>query len=149
MPNASRSVQRLRDAGYVVVVVTNQPDIGNGLVDAGVVEEMHRRLRERVAVDAILVCPHGQSARCDCRKPRPGMLVTAAKQLQIDLATSYMVGDRASDVDAGRMAGCHTIFIDRHYAEGGPDCVDATAGSLQDATAYILSRPSPREFRAK
>lgn len=145
VPNASKSVQRLKDAGLVVVVVTNQPDVGHGLVSIEVVEAIHRRLQERVPVDAILTCPHRQTEGCDCRKPLPGMLLTAARRFQIDLSRSFMVGDRTSDVEAGRSAGCRTIFIDRHYAEGGPSKVDARARSLQAATAYILSQGnSPR-----
>lgn len=145
VPNASKSVQRLKDAGFIVVVVTNQPDVGHGLVSMEVVEAMHRRLQERVPVDGILTCPHRQKEGCDCRKPLPGMLLTAARRFQVDLSRSFMVGDRTSDVEAGRSAGCRTIFIDRHYAEGGPLEVDARARSLQAATAYILSQGnSPR-----
>lgn len=139
VPNASTIVQRLKDAGFLVVVVTNQPDIGNGLSSLDLVEEMHRRLRERVAVDGILMCPHRQTDRCSCRKPKPGMLLTAARRYGIDLSRSFMVGDRTSDVEAGRNAGCRSVFIDRGYAEGGPSDVEARTGSLQGAAAYILS----------
>lgn len=140
VPNASKSVQSLKDAGYLVVVVTNQPDIGNGLVSAAVVEQMHQRLRERVPVDAIFTCPHAQTAGCECRKPKSGMLRDAAQALNIDLPRSFMVGDRASDVQAGRSAGCRTVFIDRKYAEPPPTNADALVRSLGGAAAFILSR---------
>ncbi len=141
LPGATQSVRRLRRAGYAVVVVTNQPDIGNGVVAPETVAAMHERLRLRVAVDDIFVCPHSQNDGCDCRKPRPGMLLSAARKHRLDLARSYMVGDRASDVEAGRRAGCHTIFIDRGYAEARPESADATLRSLNAAAAFILSHP--------
>jgi len=149
VPNASRSVQSLKEHGYVVVVVTNQPDIGNGLVGADIVEQMHQRLRARVSVDAVLTCPHRPSDDCDCRKPRPGMLLSAARSHEIDLSRSFMVGDRASDVEAGRRAGCRTVFIDRRYAEAGLDRADVTVRSLQGAAAYILLRSLSPGFGAK
>ncbi len=144
VPNAAESVRRLKDAGFLVVVVTNQPDIGSGHVGAEVVEQMHDRLRERVAVDAILMCPHSQTDGCECRKPGPGMLLAAAKQYRIDLSRSYMVGDRPSDISAGRSAGCRTVFIDRRYAEGGAPDANFQVRSLQAAVTQILSQGGER-----
>ncbi len=140
VPNAAKSVSRLKDAGFLVIVVTNQPDIGNGHVRAEVVEQMHDRLRKCAAVDAILVCPHSQTDGCECRKPGPGMLLAAAKRFKIDLSRSYMVGDRPSDVAAGLSAGCRTVFIDRRYAEGSPLLSNFRARSLQAAVTQILSQ---------
>ena len=104
----------LKRAGFLVIVVTNQPDIGNGLVPAAVVEAMHAKLRGRVAVDDIRVCPHRQDEGCACRKPKPGLLRAAARDWRIDLKGSYLVGDRDGDIVAGKAAGCYTLLINRH-----------------------------------
>ena len=138
-PDAAQSLARLKAAGYLLVVVTNQPDIGNALVSMEVVNEMHRRMAEQLPIDRIEICPHPGSAGCDCRKPRPGMLIEAARQCGIDLADSVMVGDRSSDVEAGRAAGCRTIFLDLDYAnEEKPAAADFTVRSLAAATDVIL-----------
>lgn len=137
LPYAAASVRRMHELGYVVVVVTNQPDIGNGLVDAREVDVMHRKLADATQVDDIFMCPHRQDEGCACRKPRPGMLLAAAKKHGISLRDSYMVGDRRSDVEAGQRAGCRTIFIDRAYAEARPTGNDATVTSLKAATDFI------------
>lgn len=139
LPGTAKAVAALRGAGFRTVVVTNQPDIGNGLVDRATVEAMNDRLRSRTGVDDIMVCPHRQDMGCACRKPAPGMLLSAARH-GIDLGRSYMVGDRWSDVAAGRAAGCFTIFIDRGYREGCPETPDAVAASLPAAVGLILSR---------
>ena len=139
VPGAAAAVRALKQAGFAVIVVTNQPDIGNGLVDATVVDAMHEKLWARMPVDDIKVCPHRQDAGCDCRKPKPGLLIAAAKERGIDLTTSFMVGDRWSDVVAGQAAGCYTIFIDRDYGETRSATPDFKARSLSSATRLILS----------
>jgi D-glycero-D-manno-heptose 1,7-bisphosphate phosphatase len=140
LPGAARVVRDLKQAGFLVIVVTNQPDIGNGLVDSAAVHEMHAKLRARVPVDDIRMCPHSQDAGCACRKPKPGMLLAAAKQWKIDLKNSYIVGDRDGDIFAGKAAHCHTILINRYYSE--PRCAvpDKKVGSLIAAARFILSR---------
>jgi transaldolase len=138
-PDAAASLARLKAAGYLLVAVTNQPDIGNGLVSADTVNEMHRRMSQALPIDRIEMCPHSQSEACDCRKPKPGMLVTAASDCGIDLAESVMVGDRSSDVEAGRAAGCKTIFVDLDYvSELKPASPDFTVRSLAEAADVIL-----------
>ena len=138
LPGVKGAVTKLHDAGFLVVVVTNQPDIANGLVAHEVVEAMHARLRARVPVDAIEVCPHGQHDECACRKPKPGLLVGAAQRLSIDLEQSFLVGDRWKDIVAGREVGCYTVFVDRGYQEAKPVEADAVARSLPEATRVIL-----------
>jgi D-glycero-D-manno-heptose 1,7-bisphosphate phosphatase len=147
LPGARAAIDDLKRAGLLVIVVTNQPDIGNGLVEASVVEQMHARLRRTLAVDDIRMCPHRQDAGCDCRKPRPGMLRDAARAHGIDLARSFMVGDRASDVEAGAAAGCYTVFLDRRYGENaGRDIrADVTVRSLPEAARHLLSRIESRQ----
>jgi D-glycero-D-manno-heptose 1,7-bisphosphate phosphatase len=116
-PDAPEALSRLKAAGYKLIVVTNQPDVGKGLVPQLVADEMHERLRKALPVDLIKACFHTQAVNCACRKPKPGMLLDAARELGIDLEKSYMVGDRASDGEAGEAAGCRTIFIDLGYDE--------------------------------
>lgn len=139
MPNSSRSVKMLKENGYKVIVVTNQPDIGHGKVTLDVVEAMHEKLREKTKVDDVYLCAHRQDEGCECRKPKPGMLFNASEKYGLDLSNSFMVGDRASDIEAGKKAGCRTIFINRHYAEPRPINQDVTVNSLQKAVNYILS----------
>ncbi|CAA7612112.1 HAD-IIIA family hydrolase [Magnetospirillum sp. UT-4] len=139
-PGTTAAVARLKAAGLVVIVVTNQPDIGNGLVDAATVAAMNARLRQRVPVDDILVCPHRQTDGCDCRKPKPGMLIEAAARHRIDRSRSFLVGDRASDIVAGQGAGCYTLYVRRGYAEASPQRPDACVRSLGQAVNVILDR---------
>lgn len=121
-PDAVASCQKLKAAGFVLVIVTNQPDVGRGTQSQAVVEAMHARLRQLIPeLDRIEVCyapgqgqPHPENRR---RKPAPGMLLDAAAALGLDLARSWMVGDRYGDVEAGHAAGCRSIFLDWGYAE--------------------------------
>jgi D-glycero-D-manno-heptose 1,7-bisphosphate phosphatase len=138
-PDAPAALSRLRAAGFKLIVVTNQPDVGKGLIAEDVVSEMHDRLRRAMPVDAIKACLHTQSAGCACRKPKPGMLIEAARELQIDLTQSYMVGDRAIDVEAGEAAGCRTVFIDLDYRERRPEAPTFTVRSVSEAADCILN----------
>lgn len=137
-PDALRSVSSLKAAGYRVIIVTNQPDVGAGIVERAVVEAMHQQLLRELPVDDIEVCYHTKQDGCDCRKPKPGMIMRAARRHAIDCANSIMVGDRASDVEAGRAAGCRTIFIDLGYRDENPERPDHVVSSLGEAAAVIL-----------
>jgi D-glycero-D-manno-heptose 1,7-bisphosphate phosphatase len=110
-PFVPGAMKQIRDAGYLVVIVTNQPDISRGFLKQEVLDEMHQILRTLCQVDAIYVCPHDNSDACLCRKPLPGMLLEAASDFSIDLNSSWMIGDRDSDIQAGQKAGCSTIMI--------------------------------------
>lgn len=134
------AVDCLKQAGYLVIVVTNQPDVGNGKVRKEIIEQMHDKLRKLMPLDNICVCYHSQIEGCDCRKPKPGMLLKSAKNFVIDLSTSFIVGDRRSDIEAGKAAGCKTIFIDRQYHEPAPQSPDASCKSLTDAVTFILNK---------
>jgi len=138
-PEALPALTRLNAAGYVLIVVTNQPDIGNRLVDPAEVAAMNAQLAAALPVAEVIVCPHAQTDGCACRKPRPGMLLDAARRHDIDLAVSVMVGDRAGDVAAGQAAGCRTIWIDRGYAEPAPPNPDLIVASLSAAVGAILA----------
>lgn len=133
-------MDRLRRAEFKVVVVTNQPDVGEGRVPREIVEEMNARLRGSMRLDAVKVCYHAKAQQCACRKPNPGMLLDAAAELGIDLAASVMVGDRASDIEAGARAGCRTALVDLgDAAETRSATPDKVVASLDEATDWILS----------
>ncbi len=148
LPGVARATLRLRQAGFLIVVVTNQPDIGNGRVAAATVAAMHQKLRQRLAPDAIEMCPHAQGDGCACRKPRPGLLNRAARRFGIDFARSFLVGDRWSDVVAGQAVGCYTIFVDRGYRDGRPVSPDAVVASLPAAASLIIELASSRRIRS-
>jgi len=138
-PAAKATLDRLKAAGYLLVVVTNQPDVGHGIIVQSTIEAMHERMRRELPIDCIEVCCHTQAADCACRKPKPGMLLNAARGYGIDLKNSFMIGDRASDITAGRLAGCKTIFIDLDYAsESKPQTHDYSVRSLREAGDIIL-----------
>jgi D-glycero-D-manno-heptose 1,7-bisphosphate phosphatase len=129
----------MKSADFRLIVVTHRPDVGNAVIHKTVVEEMHRWLAEQLSVDAIEVCYHRQSDGCDCRKPKPGMIWRAADRLGLDCARSFMIGDRASDIEAGWRAGCTTIFIDLGYVYEPPERPDFIVSSLSEATKIVLS----------
>jgi D-glycero-D-manno-heptose 1,7-bisphosphate phosphatase len=140
LPDVAPACAKLKSAGFLLVVATNQPDVGRGTLSRDVVEEIHRFMRQQLALDRVEVCYHpGKSeSECDCRKPAPGMLVTAAQELGIDLGRSWMVGDRWRDIDCGYAAGCRTIFIDRGYSEKLRQLPDYRAAGLLEAAELIL-----------
>jgi D-glycero-D-manno-heptose 1,7-bisphosphate phosphatase len=146
LPGVEDAVRRLKEHGYLVIVITNQPDVANRLTERATVEAMHDIVRTRLLIDDIKICFHNDAAGCDCRKPKPGLILAAAAEYGIDLARSYMVGDRWRDVAAGRAAGCFTIFIDYSYAQDGPNFPDVVVKSLPEAAAIILRREE--DFRA-
>ena len=139
LPGVAAAIRELKAAGLLVIVVTNQPDIGNGLVSEAAVDAMHEKLQRLLPVDDVRLCPHKQSAGCACRKPKPGMLVEAARTWNIDLERSFMVGDRSGDIVAGQAVGCYTLFVDRGYAEPAPQSPDKRVKSLPSAVKVILS----------
>ena len=138
LPGVAGACERLRAAGFVLIVVTNQPDVARGTLSAEAVEEMHRELRQTLPLDDVAVCFHDDADGCDCRKPQPGMLLAAAERWGVDLATSFLVGDRWRDVEAARRAGCGAIFVDRGYAETIASEPDATVKNLEEAAEWIL-----------
>jgi D-glycero-D-manno-heptose 1,7-bisphosphate phosphatase len=133
---------RLKEAGFLLVVVSNQPDVGRGTQRRTVAEAINKKLAKAIPVlDRIEVCFHaGEDFGdvCDCRKPKPGMLFRAAAALGIDIPTSYMIGDRWRDVDCARAAGCYAIYIDGGYDESLRQQPDVTVTTFGDAVAAVL-----------
>jgi D-glycero-D-manno-heptose 1,7-bisphosphate phosphatase len=116
LPGAKNSLAALSRLGLAVVVVTNQSVIGRGQVPASVVDDIHRRMMAEVAayggrIDRVVCCPHHPDEKCNCRKPKPGMLLQVADEMGIDLCRSYMIGDAASDLMAGQCVGCQTFMV--------------------------------------
>jgi D-glycero-D-manno-heptose 1,7-bisphosphate phosphatase len=141
LPGVPEAVRRLHDAGFLVIGATNQPDVARGTQSRAVVEAMNERLLAAMPLAAILVC-YEDGDDCPRRKPNPGLLLEAARSYGIDLPASFMVGDRWRDVEAGRRAGCRTVFIDLGYDERRPDPpADRTAADLPAAVAWILGEP--------
>ncbi len=130
--------RRLDAAGWLLISVTNQPDIARGTQTRQRLDAINESLSRRLRLAAIRVCPHDDGDGCACRKPRPGLLLDAARDFDIDLISSIMVGDRWSDIEAGKRAGCKTVFIDHGYAEKRPDGMDFTCASLREAVPWIL-----------
>lgn len=144
LPGAQAGTVRLAKAGYVLAVVSNQRGIARGLVDPDVLSEVERLMqrdlaRQGCAITAFRYCPHDEDAGCDCRKPRPGMLVALARDLDLDLGRSWMIGDSASDVLAGEAAGCRTALVGTSPQECEPDLV---APSLDAVSSLILGEHS-------
>jgi D-glycero-D-manno-heptose 1,7-bisphosphate phosphatase len=132
--------RRLHDDGWLLVVVTNQPDIARGSTTTEAVDEINALVVADLPVAEVVVCAHDDADACGCRKPAPGMLVDAADRWGIDLAASVMVGDRWRDIEAGERAGTTTIFIDHGYDERRPEHPDHVVGSLAEAAAIIVDR---------
>jgi len=144
LPGVPEALRELKANGFKLLLVTNQPDVGRGKLSLQTLAAMHEDLRAHLPLDDILVCCHTDQDKCDCRKPMPGMIIEAARKHNIDLAASFMVGDRWRDIDAGYNAGCKTILIDYGYSERPPDHEpDLRVGSLREAADWII-RATPK-----
>jgi D-glycero-D-manno-heptose 1,7-bisphosphate phosphatase len=142
-PEVPEGCAQLKKAGFALIVVTNQPDVGRGTQSRQAVEAMHGKLRAAVpAVDAIEVCYHGGTRYgepCECRKPKPGMLLRAAADHGIDLKRSFLIGDRWRDVDCAHAAGCRAVFIDHGYREPLREKPNFIVKTFGEAVAAILT----------
>ena len=141
LPGVGEACAQLKAAGFLLVVATNQPDVGRGTQRREDVEAMHARMCALLPIDRVEVCyDPGQGHPSEFRKPAPGMLLRAARELDIDLARSWMVGDRWRDIDCGAAAGCRTVFIDYGYDEKLRAIPDFRARDLGEAATLILAR---------
>ena len=141
-PDVPNGCAQLKAAGFLLIVVTNQPDVGRGTVNRESVELMHRKLCETVpSLDGIEVCYHAGARygeACDCRKPRPGMLLRAAARHAIELKESFLIGDRWRDIDCAHAAGCRAVFVDHGYREALREKPDFCVPTFSEAVALIL-----------
>lgn len=138
LPGVHEALEKLHDASYLLVVVTNQPDVARGTAKREDVELMNAFLSSQLPIDDFKTCYHDSGDKCGCRKPLPGALLEAAQEHNIDLSKSFIVGDRWRDIEAGASAGCKTFFIDYRYAEQKPDAPDFIVSSLLEAKKIIL-----------
>lgn len=143
LPGVEEAIQQIKSAGLRTIIVSNQPDVARGWVEMDQVTAINDRIQEILGVDEIRCCFHVDADQCECRKPRPGMLLEAARKWKIDLSQAVMVGDRLSDVEAGKNAGCKTVLITGN-PEGEPDGLslhrpDYISPSLNEAVPWILS----------
>jgi D-glycero-D-manno-heptose 1,7-bisphosphate phosphatase len=141
-PDVVEGCEKLKEAGFLLIVVTNQPDVGRGTQPREIVEAMHANLRIILpSLDGIEVCFHGGATHgdpCDCRKPAPGMLRRAAEAHGIDLSRSVLIGDRWRDVDCAHAAGCRAIFIDHGYREVLRGKPEFTVSNFKEAVQAVL-----------
>ena len=138
LPGVEEALQRLREARFLNVVVTNQPDVGTGELPRTTADAMNMYVLHKLAIDAVKVCFHTEKENCRCRKPKPGMIIDAARELNIDITRSFMVGDRWRDVGAAQAAGCRAFFVDYRYSERRPAPPYHPVQSLAEAATYIL-----------
>ncbi|CAN5495442.1 HAD family hydrolase [soil metagenome] len=139
LPGVPEALRLLKGLGYRLLVATNQPDIARGTADAADVGRINSILTETLELDAIYVCPHDAADACDCRKPKPGLLLQGAREFGVEMGRSFMVGDRWRDIEAGRAAGCRTFFIDYGYDERQPEHPDFVVDSLLQAAQQIAA----------
>jgi D-glycero-D-manno-heptose 1,7-bisphosphate phosphatase len=139
LPGVPQALQKLSAAGFLLVVVTNQPDVARGTQTRAAVEQMNDALRSALPLEAVYVCYHDNADGCACRKPAPGLLLQAARELQINLASSFMIGDRWSDVVAGEKAGCRTLLIAQPYSQPERCMPGSVVADLLEGSEWILS----------
>jgi len=147
LPTVPQGIRLLNEQGFKVVVITNQSGIARGYFTEETLSLIHQKMKDELDkygawVDAIYVCPHHPDERCECRKPKPALLLQVAKEMRIALKLSYMVGDDAKDIEAGRTAGCKTILVttgpSQGNMEGQAQSPDYVAGSLYEAVEWII-----------
>lgn len=134
------AARKLKEAGYLLIIVTNQPDVARGWVDRSIVEAVNLKIAQDLYIDDLKVCYHTEKDSCLCRKPRPGMLLDAREKWGIDMSLSFMIGDRNSDIEAGLMAGCLTILVGEGEESKGKFVPDHKALSLLEAASWIINR---------
>lgn len=138
LPKVKESLEELHLAKYILIIVTNQPDVARGKTQISEVNKINDFLYKNLPIDAIKTCYHDNSDLCSCRKPLPGLLINAAAEYNISMEKSYMIGDRWRDIEAGKAVQCKTFFIDYSYLEKKPSSPDYVVNSLYDAKNIIL-----------
>jgi len=127
-------------ANLEVVIITNQPDIGNGHTTFAEVNKINEKIMNKTGIEHFYICPHIESDSCLCRKPKAGLLIKSAFELGISLQKSYLIGDRWKDIEAGQKVGCDTYFIDYSYSEKKPTPPYTKVTSVLEASRIILNK---------
>jgi D-glycero-D-manno-heptose 1,7-bisphosphate phosphatase len=138
-PDVPGALSRLRQNGFRLIMATNQPDIARGYQSREAVHAINQYLLDALQLQAAEICEHDDADNCNCRKPKPGMLLRAADRDHIALTESFMIGDRWRDIEAGRRAGCRTILIGNGYGEELKSTPDVFVTKLRDAADWILA----------
>jgi D-glycero-D-manno-heptose 1,7-bisphosphate phosphatase len=137
---ACGALEQLKREGFLLIVVTNQPNIARGKTTRAEVDQLNARVATILPLDAIEVCEHDDEDQCECRKPKPGMILRAQEKFGVNLARSFMIGDRWRDVEAGRRAGCRTILVGEGYGEIFPHAPTLKVASLLEAASWIIQQ---------
>ena len=139
IPGVRESIIKLKKLNFICLMVTNQPNVSRKKIDKNSVIQMNNFLKNEISLDDIFVCYHDDSDNCNCRKPKPGLLLQAGKKWDVDFKKSFMIGDRWRDIQAGEKVGCKTIFLDYKYNEKKPKKPDFVSDSLLNA-AHIIEK---------
>lgn len=131
------AIALLHEHGFTTVVITNQPDVARGNLTSEMLAEMHRSIARQTGLQYFYICIHDDKDRCECRKPNAGLITKAAKDLNLDIANSFLIGDRWKDIEAGQRAGCQCFFIDNSYSEQRPTPPFHKVTSLLEAAVFI------------
>lgn len=135
------ALKQLKSAGFMLICVTNQPDVARGTTPLSLVEAINKEIMKSCSIDEIRVCYHDDKDACQCRKPLPGLLLDAAYDYSLNLNQSFMIGDRWKDIEAGQRAGCKTIWIDQQYTEKSPNnAPDFIARNFKQAAEWVLNK---------
>jgi D-glycero-D-manno-heptose 1,7-bisphosphate phosphatase len=137
---ARAALEELKREGFLLIVITNQPDVARGKANRADVDKINAQLAALLPLDAIEVCEHDDNEQCECRKPKPGMILRGREKLGADLVHSFVVGDRWRDIEAGRRAGCRTILIGDGYGEFLPSAPTVNLASLPEAASWIIKQ---------
>ena len=158
LPGVPQGIRLLNEHGFKVVVITNQSGIARGYFTEEVLSQIHHKMKEELAkydawVDAIYVCPHHPEERCECRKPKPALIFQAAREMDISLQLSYVVGDDARDMEAGKAAKCKTVLVttgpNQGNIEGQGKPPDYVASDLYKAAEWVIEDAKLRIAQAK
>lgn len=150
LPGTGEALRQLKQNGFLLIVVTNQSAVSRNELAVDVLESIHQGIvhhfaQENVTIDAIYYCPHDRNGNCQCRKPRPRMLLQAAEEHGIDLQHSWMVGDAASDIEAGLAAGCRTVWLrPESFGDESSPPAEFRTTSILEAAGWITGAESRR-----
>jgi len=137
LPDVKRCLEKTKEMGFLNIVFTSQPDISRGFLKTEELEKMHRIISKTLSVDEIKFCPHDDKDNCECRKPKPGLIVEAVKKWSIDLDKSYVVGDSWKDIKAGKSVGCKTFLLRKKYNKDYKEDYDFEINSLKQMVEII------------
>ena len=139
LPGVKESILRLKKLNFICIVVTNQPDVPRRKINKNTVIKINNFLKKKIGLDDIFVCYHDDKDNCNCRKPKPGLLLQAGKKWNVDFRKSFMIGDRWRDIQAGEKVGCKTIYLDYNYKDIKPKNPDFITHKLLNAV-YIIEK---------